>query len=227
MKAAFITGITSSIGKAIASRLEAEGWRVLGTARHLSVEQEGYEADLSLLEGVEPLAVRVGEDLKPLDAFIHVAGVWHDGSDVMSGKKLEEFSTRQITNTINVGFTSAVVLTARLLPFMNHGGSCVYISGTFQDGGANWLPYYVSKKALESFVVGLASDQPGLRIHAVAPGPTASEALKTHKPEQAGTAQPPMSVAKVVTDLLVGSLKSDSGTIIEVKDSQISLGLYR
>lgn len=226
-KTAVITGITSGIGQAIKTRLEAEQWRVLGISRHLPVDQEGYEADLSHLDSVEPLASRISADCKSIDAFIHVAGVWHDGEQTLVGKKLHEFTTDQILSTINVGLTSAMVLSARLLPNMPDKASMIFISGTFEDGGANWLPYYTSKRSLEDFIVGLAQDENRVNVYGVSPADTATESYKKFYPEQVSTAQAPLSVAKVCLDLISGTLSASSGTIVEVRGGKPGMGYHR
>jgi len=226
-KVAIVTGLSSGIGQAIKARLEAEQWRVIGVSRHIPLEQEGYEVDLSMLESVEPVATRIGEECGPIDAFIHVAGVWHDESGVLAGKKLHEFTTTQITKTMNVGLTSAMIFSARLMPFMKDGGHMLYISGTFQDGGANWLPYYTSKRALEDFVQGLAEDEQRVSIYGISPSDTATTSYKTYYPNSVDQAQSPLSVAKICQDLISGILPASTGTIVEVKDGKPGMGYHR
>ena len=226
-KVAVVTGLSSGIGQAIKALLEDDQWRVIGVSRHIPIEQEGYEVDLSMLDTVEPVATRIGEECGPIDAFIHVAGVWHDESGVLAGKMLHEFTTAQITKTMNVGVTSAMVFSARLLPFMADGGHMLYVSGTFQDGGSNWLPYYTSKRALEDFVQGLAEDERRVHIYGVSPADTATDSYKTYYPNSVDLAQPPQSVAKICQDLISGSLPAASGTIVEVRDGKPGMGYHR
>ena len=225
-KTALLTGITSGRGQAIKNQLESQGWRVVGYSRQLPIDQLGYEVDLSALDQVEPVATRAGEEYGPFDAFIHVAGVWHDKGDTLVGKKLHEFTTAQIAKTMNVGVTSAMVLSARLLRFMNPGASMVYVSGTFQDGGASWLPYYTSKRALEDFVVGLAADEPGVKVYGVSPGSTATDSRAQFFPDSSSTAQSPASVAGICIDLMSGRLPADSGTVVEVRDGKPGMGFH-
>jgi len=226
-KTAVITGISSGIGQAIKQKMEQDGWKVIGISRHLPLDGSGYEADLSLLESVEPVATRAGEEHGPIDAFIHVAGVWHDEHASLAGKKLHEFTTQEIVKTMNVGVTSAMVMSARLVPFMSHQASMLFISGAFEDGGANWLPYYTSKRALEDFIVGLASDEMNLRVYGVSPGDTATESLKKFYPDSFNSAQPPEKVANVCMDLINDRLSASTGTIVEVKNGTIGLGYHK
>lgn len=227
MKTAVITGITSGIGQAIKLRLEAEHWRVLGISRHLPAEQEGYEADLVYLEGLNALADRIKADCPTIDAFIHVAGVWHDKQKALTGMRLHEFNAEQIISTVNVGLTSAMLLSARLLDNIPDHGALVYISGRFQDGGADWLPYYTSKRALEDFVVGLSHDESRIRAFGVSPADTATESYRQFHPGKIDTAQSPLSVAKVCLDLINGTLPASSGTIVEVEDGKPGMGYHR
>lgn len=226
-KTAILTGITSGIGQAIKLRLEAEQWRVIGVSRHLPIDQEGYEADLSVLQSVEPLATRLADNYGKIDAFIHVAGVWHDKKQVLAGKKIHEFTAEQIISTMNVGITSAMILTAKLIPAMNDKAHMIYVSGTFQDGGANWLPYYTSKRSLEDFIVGLGSDETNVTVYGLSPSETATDSYKKFYPNEAANAQAPMSVAKICVDLISGALPASSGTIIEVRDGKPGMGYHR
>jgi 3-oxoacyl-[acyl-carrier protein] reductase len=226
-KVAVVTGLSSGIGQALKIRLEADGWRVIGVSRHIPLEQEGYEVDLSMLESVEPVATRIAEECGPIDAFFHIAGVWHDENGVLAGKKLHEFTTPQIIKTMNVGLTSAMIFTARIAPFMSDGAHMIYISGTFQDGGANWLPYYTSKRALEDFVQGLAQDEPRVKVNGVSPSATATDSRVKYYPATADQAQAPLAVAGICVDLLTGTLPADSGTIVEVTDGKPGMGYHR
>jgi NAD(P)-dependent dehydrogenase (short-subunit alcohol dehydrogenase family) len=137
-KRVLVTGVTSGIGSAIKTLFESAGWEVVGLARHLPLDQEGFEVDLAKLEGVEPTALRASVEKGPFDAFIHVAGVWHDEEESFIGKRLHEFEWQQIAATMNVGLTSAMIISATLLETMPNAASMIFISGKFQDGGANY-----------------------------------------------------------------------------------------
>ena len=226
-KRLLVTGVTSGIGSAIKTLFEAAGWEVVGLARHLPLDQNGFEVDLAHLDGVQPTALRASVEKGPFDAFIHVAGVWHDDNESFAGKRLHEFEWQQIAATMNVGLTSAMIISATLLETMPNNGSMIFISGKFQDGGANWLPYYTSKRALEDFVVGLAADESRVRVWGVSPDDTASDAYKRFYPDAAQHAQPPESVARTCLDLVEGRLSADSGTIVEVSDGKAGAGYHR
>lgn len=73
-RAALVTGAASGIGRAIAERLRADGWDVLGTDLEIA---DGHAADLTTREGnrgaVDAALARFGR----LDAVVPVAGFQH------------------------------------------------------------------------------------------------------------------------------------------------------
>jgi 3-hydroxybutyrate dehydrogenase len=74
-RAALVTGAASGIGRAIAARLEADGWQVLGVDLH--ADGDGLAADLATREGnraaVDEALARFGR----LDAVVANAGFQH------------------------------------------------------------------------------------------------------------------------------------------------------
>ena len=225
-KVAVITGVTSGIGSAIREKLLQEGWRVIGISRHLPQDVEGFESDLGFLNDVEPLCERILGAAPKIDAFIHVAGVWHDGHDTLAGKKIDAFTSSEIMMTMNVGVTSAMILCARLAHAIPDNGHVILLSGTFTDGGANWLPYYTSKRALEDFLVGLASDIPRIKVYGLSPADTATEPFKKFYPEAALAAQSPEAVALLCMDAISDRLAVSSGTVVEVRDGKAGMGYH-
>ncbi len=226
-KVAVMTGVTSGIGQALRQKLMSEGWRVIGISRHLPQDVEGFEADLGFLQDVEPLCERILHAAPRIDAFIHLAGVWHDDKEPLAGRKIGEFSAAQIMMTINVGLTSAMIICARLAHAIPDGGHVLLLSGTFQDGGANWLPYYTSKRALEDFLVGLASDEQRLKVTGISPADTATEPYKKFYPSDATNAQSPDSVASICMDALYNRLGASSGTIVEIRNGAVGMGYHK
>jgi 3-hydroxybutyrate dehydrogenase len=77
-RAALVTGAASGIGRAIAARLDADGWRVLGV--DLNTDGDGLASDLATREGnraaVDEALARFGR----LDAVVANAGFQHVAS---------------------------------------------------------------------------------------------------------------------------------------------------
>lgn len=219
MKTAVITGGSSGIGKAIIETLKDNGWKVIAPSRK--------QMDLTDLAEVEKVAAKLAGTHQPIDALIHVAGVWHNKSAVYANKDLEDFTPEQIIETMLVGLTSFMVLTAKLLPRLSKHGAVVGITGTFGDGASGWLPYYTSKRALEDFLVGLAQDYPsGPNVFGISPADTATPAYEKFYPQYASGAQPPKAVANLCLELLNGQTGYKSGSIIELRGGKTKPGFH-
>ena len=216
-KRAFITGGSSGIGRAIVKSLQASGWEVIAPSH--------AELDLSDLAVVSAYAAKLGAEDKQYDAFIDVAGIWHNQDKALSGMKLAEFTAEQITTTINVPLTSAMLLISKLLLHMSNA-TIIGISGTFENGAAGWLPYYVSKRGLEDLLVGLGQDYPELKVYGISPSDTATSAYRRFFPEYISESQPLEEVSKLVEDLLNGNTGFKSGDVIELRQGVRKTGFH-
>ena len=219
MKTVVLTGVTSGIGRVIEKSFKENKWKVIGLTRK--------EIDLSDLSKVTKLAEKLVKEHDPIDAVIHVAGIWHDTISVYADKKLQDYTASQIIETINVGLTSFMVLSAYLLAKIPKNGTVIGISGTFGDGAAGWLPYYTSKRALEDFLVGLEQDYPkGPKVFGISPADTATNAYRKFYPEYAAEAQPPEAIANLCLELSGNQSKHKSGDIIEVRNEKTQSGFH-
>jgi len=220
MRNAVITGVSSDIGQAVAKKLEEQGWKVTGLSHE--------DLDLTDLKAVADTGNKLNSKFKEVSALIHIAGVWHDKDAVLAGKKLEQFKSMQIIETMDVGVTSFMLLAAKLLPKMTSSGAVIGISGTFSEGGAGWLPYYTSKRALEDFLVGLSQDYvDGPKIYGISPADTSTKAFKKFYPEYVAEAQPPGVIADLAIELVGGNTSYKSGDIIEIRGGKDTLGFHK
>ncbi len=83
-----------------------------------------------------------------------------------------------------------------------------------------WLHYYVSKKALEAFTVGLADElrEYQVQVNCISPSDVATEPLKRFFPEDADTALDPSEVADLAVYLISSSTADHiTGQIIVIK----------
>lgn len=228
MKTALLTGISSDIGQAIAKALADHGWKVVGLYHQTkpAVADRVYQVDLSNLEATKRAAEQLTSELSGIDAFIHVASIWHNEDRALANETLSSFTSEQVIATMNVGVTSAMILCNQLLPMMKDG-TIIGISGTFSDGAAGWLPYYTSKRALEDFLVGLSQDVPRLSVFGVSPADTATTPYKTFYPEYIEEAQSPAEIAKLILELLSGNSEFTSGEIIELRQGHATKGFHK
>lgn len=220
MRNAVITGVSSDIGQAVSKKLEERGWKITGLSHD--------NLDLTDLKAVANTGNKLHSKFKEVSALIHIAGIWHDKDAVLADKKLEQFKSLQIIETMDVGVTSFMVLVAKLLPKMTSGGTVIGISGTFSEGGAGWLPYYTSKRALEDFLVGLSQDYvDGPKVYGISPADTATLAFKKFYPEYVAEAQPPSVIADLAVRLVEGGTNYKSGDIIEIRSGKDVLGFHK
>jgi NAD(P)-dependent dehydrogenase (short-subunit alcohol dehydrogenase family) len=219
VKTVFLTGGSSGIGQAIIYELKADDWKIVAPTH--------TELDLADLGAIAEYTASPDFIAEDIHAFVHTAAIWHDQDVALSNMPLAGFSPEQIIQTMNVGITSAMLLTRALLSkgLLTH---FIGISGTFEDGAKGWLPYYTSKRALEDFVIGLAQDNPRLSAYGISPSDTATAAYTRFFPEYAESAQSPESVAKLTSALLSLSDGSDykNGEVIAVRDGVRESGFH-
>ncbi len=236
---AVITGASTGIGSAVASTLARNGYRVALVARsqakleqlRKTIERDGGEAaayvvDLRDRAAVADLPSRVEGELGSVRVVANIAAVWHGEDRAYYGPLLHETEVDEILDVMEVGIIAPMLLTRALLPSMigAQGGAVVNLSGTFSAGGRGWMHYFVSKRALEQFTVGLADEvrEFGVRVNCVSPADVATEAYVQFFPEDAATALTPQDVADVVQWLVSAAAQHISGQIIEVRTNQPS-----
>lgn len=233
-KTILMTGASSDIGQAIIKRLAIKGDTVLLLGRNTpklgqiakALQRKGINGkpvrvDLSNTADTQKAAERITMQVQAVDILVHAAGVYHNGRKAFADIPFTEYSTDHVLASIHVGITGAVLLCHTLLPLMSDRGSIVTISGTFEDGAKGWLPYYISKKALEHFTVGLSQelvDSP-IRVNCVSPSDTYTSSYRTFFPQYADpeTNLRPQDVADMVGFLCSPQAQHITGQIVEVK----------
>ncbi|WP_315795617.1 SDR family NAD(P)-dependent oxidoreductase [Bradyrhizobium sp. SZCCHNRI3043] len=184
---AVVTGASSGIGRAIAERLLAAGWRVTGIDRAPSAfSHEGFrslQADLAEPHALVAQLAGIGA----VTALVHAAGYMRVG-------RLGEFAPGSSEGMWRVHVGAAEVLANALAPHMTEGGRIVLIGSRTANGAAGRSQYAATKAALtglaRSWAIELAPRL--ITVNVVAPAATDTPFLRD--PSRAGTAPvlPPM-----------------------------------
>ena len=228
-KVAVVTGASTGIGQAIAVELAKQGASVFITARRkkeldqtkkLIEQQRGQAeiiiADLSKIDSVNNLIQSIKNRTKKIDILVNVAGIWHSQNQIYADKNFDTFSQQVILDTITVGTTAPTLLTHAFIPLMPKNSKILNISGTFEDGAKGWLPYYVSKKAIEDLTVGLSEElkDKDIQVNCISPSDTATKPYKKFFPEYASDGLAPEKIAKQAVQLC---LSKTTGKVIVMK----------
>ena len=236
-KTAIVTGASTGIGRAIAVKFATEGANVILVARSedrlqetlKQVESRGgtgkyFCVDLRSVDEVKKFCTTIKQLEGEINIIVNVAGIWHSTSKAFSGIDFADYSTDEILDTYSVGLIAPTILVHELAPLMKSGDHIVNISGTFEDGAKGWLPYFVSKKGIESLTIGLADEFRNQQIHVncISPSDTASEAYKKYFPQYAtpDIALDPGDVANSTFAVISDDSAENSGRIVVVKKSR-------
>jgi NAD(P)-dependent dehydrogenase (short-subunit alcohol dehydrogenase family) len=216
MKTAIITGASTGIGRAVSLALAKNDFEVFLVARNeikleetrKLIEKDGgkasvLSADLSNTDSVNKFIKSIRQQTDHLDLIANIAGIWHGEDDVYAGKDFERFDQQTILDTFNVGTISPALIVHGLLPLMQSGGKIINLSGTFENGAKGWLPYYVSKRAIEDLTVALAQEleKKGIQVNCISPSDTATEAYSKFFPQYMDDAIEPEQIAMKFVEL--------------------------
>lgn len=208
---AVVTGSSTGIGQAIALELAKQGVFIalagrtqdkLLKTKSLIVQNGGqaevFLGDFTKLDSLNALITLVKQRTDKVDILVNVAGIWHGPDEVYAGKDFESFSQQVILDTYAVGLTAPTLLTHAFIPLMKNGGKILNISGTFENGAKGWLPYFVSKKAIEDLTIGLSEElkDKNIQVNAISPSDTATDAYKKYFPQYMDEAIEPGQIAK-------------------------------
>ena len=199
-KVAIVTGASTGIGRSIAIEFARQGAIVGLVSRFVEGLNQTFKAvnkvggkgevfvlDLRENKAIQDLAKKIKNKWKKVDVLVNVAGVYHGKDKAYFGIGFADYSVDQILETFDVGITAPTLLSHQLLPLMGGGSKIINISGTFESGAKGWLPYYVSKKAIEDFTVGLSQElrDKQIQVNCISPSDTLTESYKKFFPEYA------------------------------------------
>ena len=159
MRTAVISGGNGGLGRALAARLEAEGWHCVLMDRDISgleatETRTPVEVDLTDAAALERVAAEVIAARPSIDMVIYNAGVSQIGPFVES----DEVSHRRV---FEINYFAAVAMArAFLVPVRESGGVHLAISSVAGFAPLkNRTAYAASKHALEGFFGSLRSEE--------------------------------------------------------------------
>lgn len=169
-----VTGATSGIGEAIALELINSGFKVIGVGRRENsslIEKENFfyeQIDLSELDSLPAKLKDLIKKYPEIDGVVCNAGRGQFGS-------LEEFSYDQISDLVDLNFTSQVYLVRAVMPILKRkfSGDVVFIgSEAALSGGRRGALYSATKFALRGFAQALRDEvsKNKVRVTVINPG---------------------------------------------------------
>jgi NAD(P)-dependent dehydrogenase (short-subunit alcohol dehydrogenase family) len=189
-KVALVTGAARGIGRAIAERFLADGWRVglldnnaetlAATVAELEREEHvlSLPFDVSKADQTEASVAAIMSRFGRLDALVNNAGIAHFGP-------LMETPLEAWNDILAVNLTGPFLMVRSAVPLMRETGGAIVNITSISGLRASTLrvAYGTSKAALDhltrQMAVELASH--GIRVNAVAPGPVdTAMAKKVH-----------------------------------------------
>jgi NAD(P)-dependent dehydrogenase (short-subunit alcohol dehydrogenase family) len=163
-KRALVAGGTGRVGRAIAARLEREGWQVVAAGR--------ADGDLSTVDGARRLVASAAARLGGLDLVVHAA------SDGFVPKRVEEVTEADWDAAAGVTAKGTFFLAQAALPHLRESRGALIL---VEDVAAYqpWVSFapHCAAKAGQAMLTRLLAKAfaPEVRVCGVAPGPVAVE----------------------------------------------------
>jgi 3-oxoacyl-[acyl-carrier protein] reductase len=199
LRHAVVTGASSGIGQAIASRLIADGWQVTGLCRSRPSTTHGSLRIVPVDVTDFAALGRVCDELGSPTALVHAAGF-------MRTAPLGQLSHEDGTAMWRLHVEAAAFLADRLVPGMSAGGRIVLLGSRTANGAASRSQYAATKSALVGLARSWAAELAprGITVNVVAPGATDTPFLRD--PGRAATPPKLPPIGRFITPEEVAAL---------------------
>jgi NAD(P)-dependent dehydrogenase (short-subunit alcohol dehydrogenase family) len=179
---AVVTGAAQGIGKAIAQRLAADGYRVICVdtqAELLTQVAADIDGEAVVLDVTDEIAIR------QLRSIAGDCGVLVNNAAIQIYEDLLHTTVEHMNAIMAVNVIAPVLLAQTLVPVMHErgGGSIIHLSSiTAQAHSPGVSLYPASKAAIEHLTQGMAVEfgPLGIRCNAVSPGTVETEGTASH-----------------------------------------------
>ena len=168
MKTAVVTGGASGIGRAIAARLERDGYHVATIDLQPSEADFAYAADVTDRAQVDAALGKIREQLGPVSVLVNAAGL--DGFS-----RFTDITFDQWQRVLNVNLNGVFHCCQAVIPEMVDAGwgRIVNISSSSTHSGVAGMAHYVAaKSAVNGLTKSLALEYgpSGITVNAIPPG---------------------------------------------------------
>ncbi len=184
---AFITGVSSGIGKAITELLLESGWKVTGISRtHVDYPSEHFtNVNIDLYDTKQ--IIDCVNQITSVDAVIHAAGR-------MVAASLGELESECSQSVWHLHVLVPELLANALVNKMPRGGRFIIIGSRTSKGVAGRSQYVATKSALVGMVRSWAAElaPKGITANIIAPGATETPMLFNAARKSSPPKQPPM-----------------------------------
>ena len=177
-KFALVTGASGAIGKAISTKLAAEGYSLY---LHFNKNEKGMEELVGQIQQFGGEYIPIQADLASKTGYLNLAAnifsidaIVHNAGNALYGL-LEDLEEAEAEELIQIHLTSPMMLTKKLIPKLRQKerGSIVLVSSIWGQTGASYeVAYSAVKGAQIAFAKALSKElaSSGIRVNAVAPG---------------------------------------------------------
>jgi NAD(P)-dependent dehydrogenase (short-subunit alcohol dehydrogenase family) len=187
MNLLIVTGASSGIGRAVATRFLVEGYAVLNLSRRPCPERgvENIACDLAQPGAADGLGPTLTPWLEGADrvCLVHNASVMHRD-------RIDALESDHLRSVLELNLVATNALNRQVIPHMTPGSSLIYIGSTLAEKAVPGVASYViAKHALAGMMRATCQDLAGRGIHTcmICPGFTDTEQLRCLVGEDAAT----------------------------------------